>query len=293
MVFLKYNGAEMKIAKTGAEMKSYKDADGHEYIWPGHPDFWKGSAPVLFPAIGALKDGGATIAGEWYAVPRHGFVRGMEFEVTEQGEDFVTLSICQNDETRKVFPFDFILSVTYRFLSNGFETKFTVKNTSDRVMPFLIGGHPAFLCPMNEGEAFEDYIVHFGAEEKGETVLCGGPGHTLEGFEPVNLGADKRTLQLDHKQFDRLDTFIFAGLNSKYVDLIHKTTHKGIRFSYDMDVLAIWTMPDKNAPYVCLEPWQGCPAFADENGRFEDKPYHVELGANQNYTCSYKMETIG
>lgn len=292
MINLKYNGAEMKIALTGAEMKSYKDANGHEYIWPGHPEFWKGSAPVLFPAIGALKDGGTTIAGEWYAVPRHGFVREMKFEVTEQGDDFVTLSICQTEETKKVYPFDFVLSVTYRFLPKGFETKFTVKNASDRVMPFLIGGHPAFLCPMNEGEAFEDYIVHFCSEEKGETVLCGGPGHTLEGTEPVDLGSDKRTLQLDHKEFDRLDTFIFAGLNSKAVDLIHKETRKGIRFSYDMDVLAIWTMPNKNAPYVCLEPWQGCPAFADETGRFEDKPYHVELGANETYTCSYRMETI-
>jgi len=213
--------------------------------------------------------------------------------VKEQGDDYVTLTIQQDEETKKVFPFDFVLNVTYRFLPNGFETIFAVENHSDRVMPFLIGGHPAFLCPMNDGEVFEDYIVHFAAEEKGETVLCGGPGHTLEGTEPVDFGSDHRTLTLNHKEFDRLDTFIFAGLNSRSVDLVHKDTGKGIRFSYDMDVLAIWTMPEKNAPYVCLEPWQGCPAFADENGRFEDKPYHIELGAGQTYTCGYKMETIG
>jgi galactose mutarotase-like enzyme len=53
-------------------------------------------------------------------------------------------------------------------------------------------------------------------------------------------------------------------------------------------VLAVWTPPGKNAPYVCLEPWQGCPAYSDESGRFEDKPYHVEVAPGQTYTCAYQ-----
>lgn len=291
MVCLKHNGAEMTITKFGAEMRSFKIGE-REFIWPGHPDVWKSSAPVLFPGIGAMKDGGTTIAGEWYAVPRHGFVKFMDFEVAEQSDDHVTLTFHQTEETQKVFPFDFELKVTYRFIEGGFETVFEVKNNSDRVMPFLIGGHPGFTCPMNEGETFEDYVLHFEKEETIGTTLCDGPGHTLAGTEPVNFGADNRTLALDHKDFDRLDTYIFSGLNSRKVDLIHKETRKGIRFSFDMDVLAIWTSPGKNAPYVCIEPWQGSPAYADESGRFEDKPYHVELGAGETYTCGYQMETL-
>ena len=76
------------------------------------------------------------------------------------------------------------------------------------------------------------------------------------------------------------------------MELVHKDTGHGLRFGFDMDVLAIWSMPGKNAPYVCIEPWQGAPARVDETGRFEDKPWHVELGVGQAYTCGYKMELM-
>lgn len=292
MITLKYQGNQMQIDEVGAEMRSFCTADGRDWLWRGSENSWKSSAPVLFPTIGAVKDGGAKIAGQFYAVPRHGFVRPMPFQITAQGEDFVTLSLCATEETKVIYPFDFKLSVTYRFVENGFETVFTVENQSAAAMPFLIGGHPGFNCPMNEGETFEDYILHFEKEETIGTTLCNAPGHTLGGTEPVDFGADGRTLKLDHSDFDRLDTYIFSGLNSRSVELIHKDTRKGLRFSFDMDVLAIWTMPGKNAPYVCIEPWQGGPAYYDETGNFEDKPYHVELKAGESYTCGYKMEII-
>ena len=39
-----------------------------------------------------------------------GFVRDMQFAVTEQGEDFVTLTLHETPETRQVFPFAFASS---------------------------------------------------------------------------------------------------------------------------------------------------------------------------------------
>lgn len=292
MFVLNYEGAEMKIVNPGAELRSYRTADGREWMWQSDPEVWKGCSPVLFPAIGALKDGGATIAGEFYAVPRHGFARGLDFEVVEEGPDFISFMLKENEETKKVFPFDFALIVTHRFLQNGFETRFTVENHSSREMPFLIGGHPGFICPMKDGEKFEDYIVHFEKEETCGTTLCDGPGHTLTTAVPVDLGADNRTLSLKYSDFDKLDTFIFSGLNSRKVELKHRETGKGLRFSFDMDVLAIWTSPGKNAPYLCIEPWQGGPAYANETGRFEDKPYHVSLGVGEAYSCGYRMEIM-
>jgi len=292
MITLKYNGAEMTIAKMGAEMRSFTTADGRDWLWRGSAESWKSSAPVLFPAIGALKSGGATIAGEFYAVPRHGFAKFQEFRVLEQGEDYVTFVLTQNEETKKVYPFDFALKVTYRFLEKGFEARFAVENHSDREMPFLIGGHPGFNCPMKDGETFEDYILLFEKEETVQTQLNNNAAHNLDGTEPVPFEADRRTLPMKHSDYDRLDTYILSGLNSRAVDLIHRETRKGIRFSFDMPVLAIWTMPGKNAPYVCIEPWQGSPAYASETGRFEDKPYHVALKPGEMFECGYKMEIV-
>lgn len=292
MICFKHNGAEMTIAELGAEMRSFTTADGRDWLWRGSEAAWKSSAPVLFPAIGALKDGGATIAGEFYAVPRHGFAKFQQFELLEENGDSISFVLKQNEETLKVYPFDFTLTVTYRFLENGFEARFHVKNDTDREMPFLIGGHPGFNCPMKEGETFEDYALYFEKEETISTTLCNGEGHTLNGTEPVPFEADRRTLPLSHADYDRLDTYILCGLNSRSVDLIHRQTRKGIRFSFDMPVLAIWTMPEKNAPYVCIEPWQGSPAFANETGRFEDKPWCVKLSAGETFECGYKMEIL-
>lgn len=292
MICLQYHGAKMEISMQGAEMRGFTTADGRDWLWRGSADSWKSSAPVLFPAIGALKNGGATIADQFYAVPRHGFAKFQTFRVLEQGEDWITFLLEQNEETKKVYPFDFALQVTHRFLDNGFETRYTVENHSDREMPFLIGGHPGFNCPMKDGEAFEDYILRFEKEETVETTLSNNPTHTLEGTEPIPFEADRCTLPMKHADYDRLDTYILCGLNSRSVELIHRQTRKGIRFSFDMPVLAVWTMPEKNAPYVCLEPWHGCPAYSNETGRFEDKPYHVTLGAGESYACGYRMKII-
>lgn len=290
MICLRHEGAEMRVAQLGAELRGYMGPDGREYLWSGDAEVWKGVAPVLFPAIGALKDGGAAIGGTHYAVPRHGFARELPFEATEQGDDFITLTLTQSADTRKVYPFDFALSVTHRFLKNGFETRFTVENHSAREMPFLIGGHPGFRCPMDEGEQFSDYALRFAKPETGRVSLCKG-GLVAETAQ-APLEADGRTLPLNHEDFDRLDTYIFDGLESRSVELIRRDTGRGVRLSFDMPVLAVWTMPHKHAPYVCLEPWQGMPAYADETGRFEDKPYHVALGVGGAHTCGYRMEIV-
>lgn len=292
MVHLEKDGASMDIALLGAEMRAYRSADGKDCLWSGNPDVWKSAAPVLFPAIGFLKNGTVTIAGKPCAIPKHGFAKFMTFTVTEQGDDFVILTLEQNAETKKIYPFDFALSVTHRFTKNGFETRYTVENHSSRAMPFVIGGHPGLTCPLNEGELFSDYIVHFEKAEEPVVTLCNAD-HLIDGTEPLDLGDDQRTLSLRYDDYDRIDTYVFPGLNSRSVDLVHKDTGHGMRFSFpEMEVLAIWTMPHAHAPYVCIEPWQGLPALQNESGRFEDKPYHIELQIGQTYSCGYRMELI-
>ena len=39
-----------------------------------------------------------------------------------------------------------------------------VENTNDKKMYFSIGGHPAFNCPLKEGEKQEDYQLVFDTE---------------------------------------------------------------------------------------------------------------------------------
>lgn len=286
------DGAWMRIDPVGAQMIAYCDKKGKQRLWSGDPDLWDKVAPILFPAIGAIKDGQVRFAGKAYPLSRHGFVREAAFEVREVGEDFCVLALRDSQETQQQYPFSFVLTVTHRLLPEGFVTEMEVENTGSQPMPFALGGHPGFACPMEEGEAFSDYIVRFEKPEEGRSLLC-MPHGLITGEEILPLGPDNRTLALRYEDYDRKDTLIFAGLRSRSVELVHRETGKGLRFSFpNSPVLALWTMPHQHVPYLCLEPWNGLPAFADETGDFEDKPYHVTLGAGERFSLAYGMEAL-
>ena len=144
----------------GAELLSYKTAAGKEYMWQKDPAYWAKTSPVLFPYIGAVPET-VTIHGTEYAIPRHGFVKDVEFDVAEQGDDYVVLSTGTSDFTKPIYPYDFRFTVTFRLKGPALEVTYGVFNLGNEEMPFLIGGHPAFFCPMEDGEQFTDYMLRF------------------------------------------------------------------------------------------------------------------------------------
>ena len=271
-------GALRGTAEThGGELVSFRDGEGTEYLWSGDPAYWSGRDPILFPIIGALKDGSVMTDRGPCSLSRHGFARDMEFVPVGRGEDFVTLELCQTDETLARYPYPFRLRVTHRLTERGFATAYEVHDPGDWPMPFCVGGHTAYRCPLGEGESFEDYSLVFDEREDAPSIAVrpgGILGGTLE--EPYLRGTNR--IPLRHGIFDRADTLIFQGLRSKGVRLVNEKTGRGVRVEFgQFPMLGIWTMPGKNAPYLCIEPWQGCAAFEDETGRFEDKPHAVVL----------------
>jgi len=148
----------------GAELLSYRTASGKEYLWQKDPAYWAKTSPVLFPYIGAVPQA-VVIHGKAYDMPRHGFVKDADFAVSEQSADYVVLSTCATDATRAVFPYEFTFTLTFRLEGPKLLVTYGVINQSQEEMPFLIGGHPAFFCPMEEGEHFTEYLLRFEDEE--------------------------------------------------------------------------------------------------------------------------------
>ncbi len=292
MIRLEKNGAIAEIEEMGAEIRRYCTADGKERLWSGDAKVWAGVAPVLFPSIGNLKDGKVKIEGKDCAIPKHGFAKISKFRLESQSPGECSLVLEDSPETRAVFPFAFRLTVTHRLLENGFETDYLVENKDHRPMPFLLGGHAGYTCPMNEGEAFSDYVVRFEQAEEGRNLMYSANA-LMGGTEMVDLGRDHRTLALEYASYDQKDTLVFTDIHSRSVDLIHRETGKGIRLSFPQSpVLAIWTKPHCHAPYVCLEPWIGIPAMEDETGHFEDKPFHKELAAGDRFLMEQRTEIL-
>ena len=279
------DGLTARVDTMGGELVSFRDRQGAEYIWDGNPAYWSGRNPVLFPKV--------DIGGKSFEMARHGFARRREFTVTARREDFVEFELREDGETLEQYPFPFSLKVRHQLVENGFSTGFTVANTGTAPMPFCVGAHTAFRCPMEAGERFEDYRLVFDQAEDTASILPGEGGCLQSGVRGVALDHTD-TIPLDHAVFDRVDTLIYQGLRSRTVSLCHRDTGRGVRVDFsEFPMVAFWTMPGKTAPYICIEPWQGCAAFDDESGNFEDKPHCVILAPGEEKALAYTVTLLG
>ena len=288
MIFeLKKGGMRAAARTLGGELVSLRDGAGREYIWEGDPAFWSGRNPILFPIVGALRNGKVDIGGSTYEMSRHGFARRMEFTPVDQGEDFVTLELRENEESLARYPFPFSLKVTHRLLEDGFSTTAAVRNTGAAPMPFCIGGHTAVRLP--DGDRLQDYELVFDVPERADSHLLTPEGLIRhDGRKPM---LDGSRIALDYAVFAELDTIMFSMLRSGNVSLVHRETGREVRLDFhEFPMVAFWTKP--GAPFLCLEPWQGCAAWDNESGRFEDKPFCAVLrpGEEKELTFSIRVE---
>ena len=287
---LKKGGLTAKVDSLGAQLISLQAENGFEHIWVGDPKYWRGQAPVLFPIVGALREGKTKIGGEWYEMGQHGFARKMEFALAGQTSESVSLRLSSDFETRKQYPFEFSLTVTYTLTDLGIDTAFTVENKGEKVMPFSVGGHPGFNIPVNEKAAFEDYTIVF---DKPETQNCPLIDTSCALIDDKNIGfrmKGEREIPLRHDLFYG-DALIFENLISEKVQIVNKHTGKGVEMTFSgFPLFGIWSAKN-DGPYVCLEPWTGCATLKSEGDEFDQKKNTTFLpaGAGADYGFSVKI----
>ncbi len=280
------------IESHGGELISFRDPEGTEYIWDGNPAYWPGRNPLLFPIVGNLKNGEVNFDGVAYKMGRHGFARDNEFVPVERGEDFIVLELCESEETLAKYPYPFKLQVRQQLTGGGFITAFRVENTGDQPMPFCIGAHTAFRCPIFDGESFEDYDIVFDEKEDIDMRLLTAEGLVShDRTEPFLQGEDRYAL--GHEVFARVDTIILEGLKSRGICLKNRNTGRGVRMEFEgFPMMAFWTKGAEKAPYICLEPWHGCAAVDNESGEFRDKPHCMTLLPGEVKELSYRVSIL-
>ena len=292
MIRLKSGGATADIQLRGGEIASWRTPGGREIIWQADPAIWGQHAPILFPVCGAVKNGRIRIAGKEYPMAKHGFTRNAPFLPVRRGEDFVELVLVPTEESRSSYPFDYELRLIYTLEPDRLDARFVVENRSKETMPFCIGGHPAFVCPMEEGAAFEDYALEFPEEEDGWNALAPGGG-CLDGGETLVCLAQEGRIPLRHRWFDEKDALVLTRVKSRSVWLLNRNSGRGLRMDYPkMEVLAVWSKPGAGADYVCLEPWHGMPDTVDATGNFEGKPFATLLAPGQAWQGGFRVMLI-
>ncbi len=280
-IILKNGSSSAKIISEGAELKSYI-ADGKELMWCADGKYWGKTSPFLFPMIGNLRNGKTVINGQEYAISKHGFARDNDFTVEKNDEKTAVLSFSANGETKKCYPFDFKVTITYTLNENGLEIAYAVTNNGENDMPYCIGGHPAFACD----KPFDSYKLVF---EQPETVFS--PIMNLEtrmwgDNNRVKRLENSREFPLEYSLFDN-DCVYFDTIKSKSCSLI--SGGEGVKVSWTgFETLGVWTPDHKNAPFVCVEPWCGCDDYDTDSGIFSEKRgiQTAKSGETKNYSIT-------
>ena len=275
------------VTKTGIELCSVKSIKtGTEYIWQANPDVWGSHAPVLFPVIGALKNGVFMFDRNTYSLPKHGIVRHSDnVMLTEQTETSLLFTLSWDKESLKHYPFKFEFQTRYSLSGSTVTIDHTVINHGVGPMYFSLGGHPAFNCPVYDNEDYSDYYLEFEQNETASTWLLNSNGLVSSERRPILNGSNE--LPLHNHLFDD-DALIFKNLKSNKVDLVSKTSGRILTTSYQgFPYLGIWAKP--GAPFVCIEPWQGIADAADTSQDFTQKEGIMSLGAGETHKAEYSI----
>ena len=287
MIAIRNSAFSARISEKGAELKSLVElSTGREYIWHGDPAWWNGSAPVLFPVIGGLRDGAYTFEGRQYKLGSHGFARGSDFAVTRAEKGSADFMLCSSAATREIYPFDFSLKVSFSIERNGLAVRYEVTNTGRGRMYFSIGSHPAFVVPF-AGGTLENYYILFEREEtlerwffKEGLVVAGRTG---EAFENI------RTIGLSRSMFDQ-GIMIFKRPESRAFSLRSSRNSRALTIvTKGVPYLGIWSKPG-GAPFLCIEPWHGLPDSTDASGSLVEKEGIMGLEPRETFSTGYRIE---
>ena len=285
---LKNEMITLAVESKGAEMKSLTcNATGLEYLWQADPAFWGRTSPVLFPVVGNYKDKTTYYEGKAITLSQHGFARDTEFELASQTEDTIWFSMNSTEETYALYPFHFRLSVGYHIEGNVVTVMWKVENPDEKTLHFSIGAHPAFNGPLHEGEKQEDYSMFFDTEKPLESSIIGADGFVSEETEFFHTDGGK--LAITPNLFDH-NTMVIEHHQTHEVSLLTPEGKEYVKVSYTAPLVGIWTPIEKNAPFICIEPWYGRSDRSNFNQQLVEREYGQQLEQGQVFEASYKIE---
>ena len=204
-----------------------------------HPELSvRGGIPILFPICGNLPENLYVHEGQSYKLKQHGFARDLPWEFRESATDnaaSITLVLNSNEETLKVYPFEFELNFTYQLRGHRLLLHQQYSNHSRETMPFCTGFHPYFQVLEQNKSQLEFEIPAKRSQDQ----------QTKE-FQPFNNRFD-----FDRDEIDV--AFVPITSNSAAIANPRQKFKVTLTYSDIFTTLVFWTVKGKD--YYCLEPW--------------------------------------
>ena len=280
---------KVTIDDHGAELVSIYDKEkDREVIWQGDPRFWGRHAPVLFPNVGKHYGNHYRIGDKEYASKQHGFARDTDFTCIDSTLDSVTHQIRSTEETKEVYPFDFVLRIRHILKGRTLTVSWKVANNSDTDMYFAIGGHPAFRCPLDKNQVQTDYYIGFDMEGRGNPKYHSISRRGLYEPREYELPLEQGLYRFDKETFTK-DTLIFEKQTTR-VYLMRPDKRPYVTVTFAAPLFGVWSPPGKQAPFVCIEPWYGRCDREGFSGDLIEKDWIQCLQPNEIFEAAYFME---
>lgn len=276
------------IESVGAEIRSLKNkVTGEEYIWQIDVSVWGSSSPVLFPAIGKIKEDRIVYNGADFAMPKHGIIRNNEDLIFEKrGDSSCAFILTSSVKTLTQYPYKFTFSVEFSLIENRLIMNYVVENQDIVPISFACGGHTAYALPLNESTQLSDYVVEFPKDVELFASTLGESG--LLSDRKRKIETNGKLLSLSETLFNE-DALIFENVNYDWVRLRKKGEEKGVIVKFtDYPHLALWAKP--GADYICVEPWLGLPDSENESTEITQKPTYRSIEPNTTFSIAIETE---
>lgn len=276
---------DVVIKSLGAELTSIKSKEGIEYLWNGDKTYWPRQSPVLFPIVGKLLDDTYTVDGKEYMLSQHGFARDCEFNVISQTNERIVFSLESSPMSLEKYPFEFELRLIYELKEKTLTVGYEVFNRGNKVMPFSIGAHPGFNCPLLAGEQLEDYYIEFEQEEEATKLPIIRPEVYLTGERQA---FHSKKIPLSTAFFENGVTILTDLKSESFALKCTKNSHSITVTNKVFPFTGIWS-PETGAPFVCLEPWVGHGDYVDGTKELADKKDVYLLEKEQNFKAAFSL----
>lgn len=215
----------------------------------------RGGIPVLFPFAGASFADGQKGFWKWnkntLPMQMHGYAKGGKF-VPEFVSDFGFTALFQPDDAcRQAYPFDYEFRVNYRFNELSLSCELSLKNLGSEKIPWCAGLHPYFFLPWGAGQTRKMYRLESDAKK---AVRFTPDGSFIPEDLFKNCFADP---EFNNRILTNFKTAKVAfGPKSGEEDIFIKVGGGG---KPEGGFCVVTWAESEDAPYYCVEPWQGAP----------------------------------
>ena len=153
-------------------------------------------------------------------------------------------------------------------------------------MHFSIGGHPAFLCPINNRGVQTEYKLLFDEKDKITSGIIGNGGTLSARTKDFILQDGMMDITAD--LFDE-DALIIEHDQAHSVALCDSERHPYLTVRFDAPLFGIWSPAKINAPFICIEPWYGRCDREAFCGDLSEREWGNTLAAGEVFAAEYTI----